>query len=164
MNGSGQFVSIQHASHLVTSSVEATSVFRPFKDLLFITTVLNPSISELAKMLHVSRRAIDQWKNGEGISEESAKKLHGLARAADVFVKAGLEISPFMLRRIVANGQSFLEIVESGGSAIEAARALVQIVQIGQRQRALIEERLTTKQNRKTGSIIEEFPLPYDDD
>ena len=148
----------------VQPAVEVTFTLNPVADMDRIMNVFNSNISELAKMLHVSRQAIYKWKNGEGISDESAEKLHSLARAADFFVEAGLVVTPFMLRRTVVNGQSFLEIVEHGGSPVKAAQNLVQLVQIGQRQRALINQRLSTKQNRKTGSVIEEFPLPYEDD
>lgn len=148
----------------IQEAVRETISINPFEDFNHIVNVLNPNISELAKILHVSRQAIYKWKNGEGISDESAQKLHDLARAADVFVKAGIEVNPFMLRRTVSNGQSFLEIVEQGGSALEAAKTLVQIVEIGQRERAFVDERLATKKNRKTGSIIDDFPLSYEDD
>ncbi len=149
---------------IVSDTIIASLALEPLEDLNHIMTVFNSNISELAKMLRVSRQAIYKWENGEGISRESAERLYGLARAADVFVEAGLIVNLFMLRRTVADGQSFLEIVESGGSAVEAARTLVQVVQIGQRQRALIDQRLATKETRKTVSIIEEFPLAYEDD
>jgi transcriptional regulator with XRE-family HTH domain len=147
----------------IQEAVKETISINSIEDLNHIVNVLNPNISELAKILHVSRQAIYKWKNGEGISDESAQKLHDLARAADVFVKAGIEVNPFMLRRTVSGGQSFLEIIEQGGSAVEAAKTLVQIVEIGQRERALLDQHLANRP-RKTGSIIDDFPVSYQDD
>ncbi len=157
------FASIQHATQIAVVAGETTSALEPLEDLKHIMTVLNPNISELAKVLHVSRQAIYKWINGEGISQESAEKLQRLARAADVFAEADLTVTLFMLRRTVTKSQSFLEIVESGGSAVEAARALVQIVQIGQRQRTLLNERLANKESNSE-PFEADFPVSYLDD
>jgi transcriptional regulator with XRE-family HTH domain len=132
------------------------------EDLNHIIEILNPNISELAKALHVSRQAIYKWKKGEPAGRDSAEKLQDLAQAANVFAQAGLSVTPQMLRRTVSNGQNFWEIVESGGSATAAAQTLTEIVMIGQRQRALLNERLASK--AKLESMDSDFPVSYEDD
>ncbi len=156
----------QHSHPFVSmqSVIASNHVSSPLEFLTRVEKILDPSISELAKMLQVSRQAIYKWKNGDGMSQDSAEKLHQLALAADLFAEAGIQVTPFMLRRTISNSQNFLEIIEQGGSALESAKTLLRIVQFGQQQRAFVDERLANKKNRKTGSIIDEFPLPYEDD
>jgi transcriptional regulator with XRE-family HTH domain len=139
-------------------------VNNPLEFLNHVETNLTPSISDLAKMLGVSRQAIYKWKNGETMRPDSEQKLKQLALATDIFVQAKVQVTPFMLRRFVHSGQSFLEIVQNGGSAIETAKTLVELVQLGNQQRAAIEEQLASKKVRRTDSIIHDFPVSYEDD
>jgi transcriptional regulator with XRE-family HTH domain len=132
------------------------------EDLNHIIDILDPNISELAKALHVSRQAIYKWKKGEPAGRDSSEKLQDLAQAAIVFAQAGLSVTPQMLRRTVSNGQNFWEIVENGGSATAAAQTLTEIAMIGQRQRALLNERLAGK--AKLESMDSDFPVSYEDD
>jgi transcriptional regulator with XRE-family HTH domain len=155
---------VQYSCPFQETIKPTTSVVTPIEYLNRIEQVLQVSVSDLAKMLGVSRQAIYKWKNGESIGLESAHKLEQLALAADVFIESGTEITPFMLRRTVKNNQNFLELVQQGNSAVEAAQILVHLIQIGKQETAAIDAYLATKKNRRTDSIISEFPLPFEDD
>lgn len=147
----------------IASEVVA-SVVNPIEYLNRIEEVLQVGVSDLAKMLSVSRQAIYKWKNGDSIGDDSAHKLEQLALAADVFVASDTEVAPFMLRRTVQNDQNFLELVQQGASAEETAKLLVKLIRIGKQETAAIDAYLATKKNRRTDSIVEEFfPLPFKD-
>ena len=139
-------------SHPVQEMLKpVASVVDPTEYLNRIEQVLQVSVSDLAKMLGVSRQAIYKWKNGESIGLESAHKLEQLALAADVFIESGTEITPFMLRRTVKNDQNFLELVQQGNSAVEAAQILVQLIQIGKQDKLVQTGILQIKQSEWVG-------------
>jgi transcriptional regulator with XRE-family HTH domain len=113
----------------------------PTDNLARIRSVLNPTMTELARVLNVSRQAIYDWQSGASITAEHAARLADLARAADVFAVEGLTTTHQILRRQFA-GQSFFEKVRDGGSAEDAARLLLKIVRIELKQRQAIADRL----------------------
>ncbi|NGO53115.1 helix-turn-helix transcriptional regulator [Allomesorhizobium camelthorni] len=113
----------------------------PAENLTHVRSVLKPTVTELARVLKVSRQAIYDWQSGTSITAENAAKLEDLSRAADVFQVEGLTASHQILRRRVAGG-SFFDKVANGESAEDAARALLTIVKRELEQRRSIADRL----------------------
>lgn len=106
----------------------------PVDNLRTIRSAFKPSISDLAGLLGVSRQAIYNWMAGERPSLESADRLEDLAKAADLVAARGVS-SPYVLRRKIKDGKSLMEIIRDGGSAQDAARVLIRIVENEAEQR-----------------------------
>jgi transcriptional regulator with XRE-family HTH domain len=98
-------------------------------------------MTELARVLNVSRQAIYDWQSGASITAENAAKLADLARAADVFAAEGLTTTHQILRRQFA-GRSFFDKVRDGESAEDAAQLLLKIVRLELEQRQALADRL----------------------
>jgi transcriptional regulator with XRE-family HTH domain len=120
---------------------ENNVVVTPVDNLARIRAVLKPTMTELARVLNVSRQAIYDWQSGSSITAENASKLADLARAADVFVTEGLTTTHQVLRRQIA-GKSFFDRVRDGETAEAAARSLLKIVRRELEQRQALAERL----------------------
>jgi transcriptional regulator with XRE-family HTH domain len=110
-------------------------------NLARIRSILNPTMTELARVLNVSRQAIYDWQSGASITAENAARLADLARAADVFAAEGLTTTHQILRRQFA-GRSFFDKVRDRESAEDAARLLLKIVRLELEQRQALADRL----------------------
>ncbi len=119
----------------------AVSEPAPTDNLARIRSILNPTMTELARVLKVSRQAIYDWQSGASITAENAARLADLARAADVFAAEGLTTTHQILRRQFA-GRSFFDKVRDGEPAEDAARLLLKIVRIELEQRQALANRL----------------------
>lgn len=117
----------------------------PVDDLEHIRTVLRPSVSDLARAIGVSRQAIYDWQAGRPIAEENVERLRAIARAADLFAREGLQSTANVMRRSIANGKNFFEIVRDGGSAEAAARTLIEIIRRELKQRDSLRSRLANR-------------------
>lgn len=130
----------------------------PSENLTLIKTVLKPAVSELASSLGVSRQAIYNWLNGETISQVNAtNKLKDLAKAAEVLDQAGVTINATLHKRKFAQGKTLMQVVESGGSAHDAALLLVDIHRRETAQREQMEARFA---KRVKTSATADFDLP----
>ena len=129
------------ANYDVNTENYAVSQPAPSDNLARIRSVLNPTMTELARVLKVSRQAIYDWQSGESLTAENAAKLADLARAADVFAAEGLATTHQILRRQFA-GRSFFDKVRDGESAENAARHLLNIVHRELEQRQALADRL----------------------
>lgn len=107
-----------------------------------IRAVLNPTVTDLAGTLGVSRQAIYDWQAGKPIAAENAIRLSELARAADLFAVEGLRGTSQALRRPIKNGKNFFELVKEGSPADSAARGLIEIVRSEFHQREALRNRL----------------------
>jgi transcriptional regulator with XRE-family HTH domain len=107
-----------------------------------IRAVLNPTVTDLAGTLGVSRQAIYDWQAGKPIAAENAIRLSDLARAADLFAVEGLRGTSQALRRPIKNGKNFFELVKEGSPADSAARGLIEIVRSEFHQREALRNRL----------------------
>ena len=116
------------------------------KDIAHIRQVMKISVTELARTFGVSRQAVHEWINGGTLSPRNAQRLSDLAQAADVFLEAGIQITPQMLRRNVRNGQSLLESVKEDGKVVELARTLVDTLSREMRQRQRLADRFGERQ------------------
>ncbi len=117
----------------------------PADNLEHIRTVLKVGVTDLAAAFGVARQALYNWRAGNSISPENAAKLGDLAEAADLLAAAGLADTPQLLRRKLAGSKTLLEIAQEGGSAKDAARALVQMVEHEIAQRKMLDARLAKR-------------------
>lgn len=129
------------SSPVMNHVAEAKYVRTPVEDLQRIREILQPAVSDLAKCFKVSRQAIYNWQNGEQPSAEHAARLNNLAVAADIFAESGKPIPGHILKRKIVNGKNLLEVVQYGGSAIDAARSLLHIIEREANQRELLSAR-----------------------
>jgi hypothetical protein len=111
-------------------------------DLAQIRAILKPAVKDLAVMIGVSRQAIYDWQSGATIASKHAARIADLARAADLFAAEGLTATSQTLRRPIAAGRSFFDLVQTGESAADAARSLVRIVRREVEQQKALEARL----------------------
>lgn len=133
---------------------ELPGIRTPIEDLSQIRAVLRPAITDLAQALGVSRQAVYDWQNGKAIGSVNAARLADLAKAADVLATEGLVSPSQLLRRPLASGKTFLDVVREGGSAENAIRELVSRVRRELQQRQMLGARLA---NRKRPAV------PWDD-
>jgi len=117
------------------------------EDVARVREVISHSISDLAKLFNVSRQTIYNWISGEFPSQEHAARLEDLALAADVFSEAGIDVTPILLRRKVAEGKTFFEVVKEGGSAQRTAQLLAATVQRENSDRQRLSERFAGRRS-----------------
>lgn len=129
------------ASHIQLYEAEVPLARSTAEDVARVREVISHSISDLAKIFNVSRQTIYNWISGELPSQEHAAKLEDLALAADVFAEAGIVVTPILLRRKVAQGKTFFEIVKEGGAAQSTAQLLAATVQRETSDRQRLSER-----------------------
>jgi transcriptional regulator with XRE-family HTH domain len=137
---------------------QAQSDPTPADNLACIRSVLKPTITELARVLNVSRQAIYDWQSGASITAENATKLADLARAANVFAAEGLTTTHQILRRKIA-GRSFFDKVRDGDSGEDAARSLLKIARREIEQRNALAERL--KDRPRTVVSADDIGTPH---
>ena len=127
-----------------------------------IRAVLKPAVKDFAGMIGVSRQAVYDWQGGATIASRHAERLADLARAADLFADEGLTATSQVLRRPIAAGRSFLDVVRGGGSAADAARSLIQIVGREAEQRKALEARLANR--TRPALLADDFAIPMLDE
>ena len=117
----------------------------PAENFAQVRAVLKPAVKDLAEMIGVSRQAIYDWQSGAAIARKHAGRLAELAKAADLFAVEGLTATPQALRRPIAAGHSFLDVVRGGGSVADAASSLIGILRREAEQRKALEARLANR-------------------
>jgi transcriptional regulator with XRE-family HTH domain len=129
-------------------AVDQSAIERsPAEDLARIREILKPTVLDLANVFGVSRQAVYDWQAGAQPVPGTAKKLSDLARAADVFAKAGVSADAKVLRRRIAGGKTLLEITTSGGEAAAAARSLVETLTRENAQRERLNQRFAGRKS-----------------
>lgn len=126
------------------------------ENLARIREVFSPSISALAKSLDVTRQTIYNWQKGEPTSDLHAAKLDDLAKAADLLAAESVDPHQTVLEREFAGGKNLLQLVQDGGSAQEAIRLLIPVLQQEQRQRKELDILFA---NRKPSAPSADFDL-----
>jgi transcriptional regulator with XRE-family HTH domain len=144
------------------TDTQPLAVRTPAEDLTHVRATFKPSVTELANALGVSRQAVYDWHQGKPVAPSNAARLADLARAADVLASEGLSTTGNVLRRPIIAGKSLFDIVRDGGSAEEAARKLLQIVQREQRQRERLTIRLAGR--RQPVGPLEDYGPPMLDE
>ena len=164
--GTGGELSIEHlqrsthqAQYLTPTFevAEVEAVRTPAENLTRIREVLNPDVSDLATTFGVSRQSVYNWLNGDPVAAENAAKLQDLAQAADVLAHEGVTVNAALLKRKFANGQTLMQVTQTGGSARDATVMLVQIYKREAAQRERIHARFA---NRAKTPASADFDLP----
>lgn len=119
----------------------AQSIFR-------IREIFKLTMTELAELFGVSRQTVYDWQSGKGISAIRADRLESLSKAADIFADSGLSISPRTLRRKLAGGSTFFDVIRDGGPVEESTRSLVAMLQREIEQRKALDARLANRKSR----------------
>jgi transcriptional regulator with XRE-family HTH domain len=151
-----QFVQVRVAE------VTQAGIRLPIENLKRIRAVFKPSISDMANLLSVSRQTVYNWIAGERPSAESATRLEDMARAADLLAAHGLSTSAYLFTRKIRDGKNLMDIAMDGGSAEEAARSLVRVVEQENAQRDMLNNRLAGRQH--AGRDNSEFGIPMLDE
>jgi hypothetical protein len=110
--------------------------FAVSSDIDHAKSVLNLTMSEIARCIGVSRQSLYNWIAGGSIKHENLSKLIELKSAADVIAAEGLPERALLLRRKLPGGKTLLETIAAGGSGADAALALVRLADQEARQRA----------------------------
>jgi len=124
-----------------------------------IREVLNPTVTDLAGILHVSRQAIYDWQAGKPIAEENAARLAELVKAADLFAVEGLKGTSQTMRRPIKDGKNFFDLIKEGSPADTAARDLIEIIRREYRQREALRKRLAGRK-RPSRDVFEDIGAP----
>lgn len=145
-------IALPHAENYARDATEC---------LARIREVFAPSVSDLAATLGVSRQTVYNWQNGEQPKEALAVKLTDLARAADIFAQSNIQFNSALASRKFANGKTLFQVVQSNGSATEAAKLLMRILETEAGQRKVLEARFA---NRPITALSGDFDLPLAND
>lgn len=120
-----------------------------------IKKIINPTISELAKCLNVSRQAVYKWMNGEQPAVERMELLADISNAADMFAQSGIPVTGYNLNRKFIQGKNFFEAVHDGISACEYAQVMIRVLKEEMEQRARLPERLSRRPVHTINSDID---------
>ncbi|PTQ88340.1 hypothetical protein C8R30_1542 [Nitrosomonas nitrosa] len=129
------------------------------RDISHIREVTKISVSELARILGVSRQAVHEWIKGGPLAPKNAQLLSELAQVADIFLESGIDVTPQILRRKIGGGQSILESLKQHGKAVELAQALVDTLSRESQQRQRLVARLAGRPNPPLTDI--DFGTPH---
>jgi transcriptional regulator with XRE-family HTH domain len=113
-----------------------------------IREILKLTMTELAALFGVSRQTIYDWQSGKGISAVRADRLESLSKAADLFADSGLSILPRTLRRKLASGKTFFDVIRDEEPLEEATRSLITMLQREIEQREALDARLANRKRR----------------
>jgi transcriptional regulator with XRE-family HTH domain len=118
------------------------------QNLSRVREVLRPSVTELASLLGVSRQALYNWQAGQPIAQQNEERLEEFAAAADLIDAEGLTNRPSAIRRKIARGKTFIELVREGMPATEAAAMLVSLSKKERAQGESISVRLSGRERK----------------
>jgi len=150
-----------HWSETTEESAVTEVETTPAEKLQRIRDILSPGVSTLATIFGVSRQTVYNWLSGEQPRPEHLARLKDLTRAADVLAESGIPITGFLLKRPIAQGKHLFEVSQSGGSAEDAARRLVQTVRYETEQRQRFTARFA---GRRLSSPPPEADFPAEND
>jgi len=92
-----------------------------------IRNVINPSMSELARDLGVTRQALYKWVSGEFLPEDKKNEQYilTLSRISDEFVRANVADAKILSKIKAFSGLTLLDIAKSDGDWLEAVSTLI---------------------------------------
>lgn len=116
-------MSVSMVLHFVPGS-ELSSAVGPFEALDIrtiaehmenIRAVLDPSMSELARELGVTRQAVYKWVTGETCPEDQQKLkyIKALSNIADKFSSVGIENAKVLVKMKAFDGRSLMDLVKN---------------------------------------------------
>jgi len=129
----------------------------PQEDLNRIQEILSPSVTDLASALGVTRQTIYNWRKGEMVNPDHAKRLRDFAFASDLLAEGGVKITSTMMKRKVVNGQTLWQVAKAGGSIRETAALLVETSKREEIQRARLMSKFPQTRNIPAS---EDFDFP----
>jgi hypothetical protein len=135
------------------AQVARSNGFAISTDIERIKSVLNLSMTELARSLGVSRQAPYNWVAGGTIKQDNLAKLSEFRSAADVLTAENLDIHPRFLHRKLSGGRTLIETIASGGSGADAARALANMLKIESEQRAALDKMFAGRERSKNADL-----------
>jgi hypothetical protein len=104
-----------------------------------VKTGFGRTMSSLPQIFGVSRQTLYNWLQGEEPRQIHHAKLEQLAAAAREFKARGFKPTSIALTRIVARGQTFLQLIADGADGVTSAKALERLVVRGQDSRAALD-------------------------
>jgi hypothetical protein len=115
-------------------------------DIEYIKSTLDMTMTELAKCLKVSRQAPYNWIAGGPIKDENHARLNELKSAAGMIAAASLPEHALLLRRKLPGGKTLVEAIAEGGSGIDAARSLIEMVSDEAQEKAALSRMFADRQ------------------
>lgn len=137
----------------------ANDIRSPAEKLTFVRSAFAPSISEMARLFGVSRQTIYNWQAGEPIAQQNEDRLDQLAHAADVLRANGISEQASVMRRKLADGKTFFDLVREGKPATEVAVMLVSLIQKEAAQRQVLADRLAGRAKKRVD--VEDVGAPH---
>ncbi|MEB3286879.1 MAG: hypothetical protein VKJ04_05195 [Vampirovibrionales bacterium] len=131
---------------------------KPVDYLERISAIFQPSITDLSKIMNVSRQAIYDWKANKPISPDNIHKLSAIANVANRLADYGVKLSPQLLRRPLKGNVSFFEMIRDINAIEEAETLLLQLIKREDAQRAQV---FKTFQNKSLPSVREHIDLDF---
>jgi DNA-binding transcriptional regulator YiaG len=91
-----------------------------------IRSILNPTVSDLANLLDISRQAVYKWLTGDSSPEaDNKEQIVALSKIADAFKDANISRADSMLKMKAFDGKSLLDMLKSGQSCDQYVQALI---------------------------------------
>ena len=113
-----------------------------YYNIALLKDALGGKVTDLARMIGVSRQTIYTWMGGGNISDTHYYKLKDLSAAVDIFTANQRTLRPFILNRPILDDVGFVVHVERGKSARVMAERLVTVIRVEQEQRERLALRL----------------------
>lgn len=121
---------LEHRSSLVLEKTHSShshfDVRTPKEHLENIRSILNPSISDLAILLDVSRQSIYKWLSQNSYPElEKFESIKTLSKIADMFSNANIKRAEVLLTMKDASGLSLFELLKAKQPYEEQLKILI---------------------------------------
>ena len=142
--GGYRFPAFEYRDHLAKRT-EAATLRTAAQNLARIREFFRPTVTDLASLFGVSRQAIYNWQAGEPIAQQNEERLEQLAWAADILDAEGLAERPSAMRRKLARGKSFFDLVREGQPATQVAAMLASLIRKETAQREALSSRLAAR-------------------
>ncbi|MCF6266367.1 MAG: helix-turn-helix domain-containing protein [Desulfuromusa sp.] len=140
------------SSHMKNGVCDTRILRTPVEDVQRIREFLSPAMSNIAKMLGVSRQAIYNWINGELPKVEHIERLHEIAVAADMLNESGIVLNGLLLKRKLTDGKNLYDLIAEGRSAQDSVQRLVLIVQREAIQKEILSSRFARRSKASTSA------------
>jgi hypothetical protein len=133
--------------------------YAPFVGLMqTISAGFGRTKTRLPEVFGVSRQTLYNWSAGEAPKPHHHAKLRELAAAAAAFTRIGLKPTSTTLDRTIAQGKSFLQLLNEGANGEETALRLARIVKRANESRARLDSIVGAR--RGTRPEISEMGTP----
>lgn len=124
------------------------------QDLDSLITLLRPSIAQVAAAFGVSRQRIYDWRSGAGMSPQNAEQMSALLAAAGLLSAQSAVPLSQLGDKSLGNGRTFWTEIASGTSPVDAAAALLKILERDERERSALRRALAGRKVVKDAGDI----------